>query len=501
MFLKTVGLFLLTFMSGALHPGLSQSVTATIDRDITVFTTMAALNAAGFDVEHGNQYHPVRQEVRSRLESLDPDLTARLRAFYQEHKGDESDADQVAKYLSLALNLTAPPSLEFAYEEDRTAPDARELAEFVPLLREFYASARIVQMWSTLGRQYESILDSMGPSIRETIVGADAFLRVPLGEFRPRQLVIFLELAAPVNSVNVRNYDDNLYMVLGYSTSVPLEDIRHAYLHLLIDPLVNNNKLGLIDRRALGRLIEGVSGVLPQYVGDFDILLTESLIRSLELKMDRPSPTEAQELVDSSYRSGLLLAPFFFEKLDDFLASDIGIRRFFPEFIDAISVETEQERFSRRFDQIAPPELTATRAEVPPALPVRDPVRELLREAQTAFNEGDDESAQQGFDRILQEYDSSNGSALYGLALVASRAGDADTSREYFARTIQSNSAEPSMLVWAHIFLGRIYDIECERDNAVEQYRQALGRGDDTRDARAAAQAGLDGPFGGGCNP
>ena len=451
---KTVSLILLTLVSGAWNLARSQSVSATIDRDLTVFTTIAALNAAGFDVELGSQYHPVRQLVRSRLASLDPDLSARLRAFYLEHKGDEADEDQLAKYLSLALNLTAPPSLEFAFEEDRTAPDARDLADFVPLLREFYESARIVQLWSSLGQQYDSILDSMGPAIRETIVGSDAFLRVPLGQFRSRQLVIFVELAAPVNSVNVRNYDDNLYMVLGHSASVPLEDIRHAYLHLLLDPLVTRNLVGLIDRRALGGLLEGQEGVAPQYATDFDILLTESMIRSVELKMDRRSVAEDQQSLDASYRTGLLLAPFFYDKLDDFLDSDIGIQQFFPDMIDAISVQAEEERFAERFGQIALPEQVETRAEVPPALPTADPVRVILREAQIAFNAGDDDAARQGFEHVLTGFDRTNGSALYGMALIASRDGDPDTSREYFARTIQSDTADLSMRVWAHIFLG-----------------------------------------------
>ena len=501
MFRRMIGFLILTLISGSGQMARGQSVSATIDRDITVFTTMAALNAAGFDVEFGSQYHPVRQQVRSRMSSLDPDLSARLREFYQGHKGDEADEDQLAKYVSLALNLNAPPSLEFAFEVDRTAPDALELAEFVPLLREFYRSARIARLWSSLRPQYDSIIDSMGPAIRETVIGADAFLRVPIGQFRARQLVIFLELAAPVNSVHVRNYDDNLYIVLGDSTSFPIEEIRHAYLHLLIDPLASNNLVGLIDRRALGRLIEGVAGVSLQYVEDFDILLTESMIRSVELKMDRASDLEAEESLDVAYRTGLLLAPLFYEKLNDFLASDIGIQRFFPEFIEAISLETEEARFAERFHQITLPEQIETRAEVPPPPVVRDPLRDILREAQTAFNAGDDEAAQEGFGRVLEEFDQNNGSALYGMALVASRAGDADTSLEYFSKTIESETAEPSMLVWAHIYLGRIYDIECARENAVAQYRLALGNGDDSRDARAAAQAGLDSPFGDGCNP
>jgi hypothetical protein len=55
------------------------------------------------------------------------------------------------------------------------------------------------------------------------------------------------------------------------------------------------------------------------------------------------------------------------------------------------------------------------------------------------------------------------------------------------------------MKVWSQIFIGRIQDIGCEREAAVERYRAALEIGDDTNNARAAAQSGIGAPYGGGC--
>ena len=119
--------------------------------------------------------------------------------------------------------------------------------------------------------------------------------------------------------------------------------------------------------------------------------------------------------------------------------------------------------------------------EVPPAPPVVDPIPVILREAQQAFNAGEDDTARSAFERVLAENDPSNGPALYGLALIASREGDPLLASEYFSRTLDSQSAEPSMRVWSHIYLGRIYDLQCEREAAVGQYRSALEVGDDTQ--------------------
>ena len=85
------------------------------------------------------------------------------------------------------------------------------------------------------------------------------------------------------------------------------------------------------------------------------------------------------------------------------------------------------------------------------------------------------------------------------MALIARREGDPALAEDYLVRTIQSDTAETAMIVWSHIFLGQLYDIECERESALEQYRLAIRIGDDSQGAQAAARAGREAPFGGGC--
>ncbi len=481
-----------------LTPGatLAQGVTAIIDRDVRVFAVVAALNAAGFDVELAPQYHPVRQRVRDALSGIDADLVRRLREFYAEHKGDALDETQLAGYISLALNLTDPPSLEFAYDQEFVPPDARGLGEFLPLLREFYDAARITQLWVTLGSSYDEALDRMAPPMRETILQADVYLRLPLGQPGVRQLVIFVELAAPINSVNVRNYPDNLYIVLGDSTGVRLEDVRHAYLHLLLDPIVARNREELEREQRLTALIEGEPGVSPNYAEDFEILVTESLIRSVELRMDDPE-SDLERLIDTAYRGGLLLVPYFHEELLGFEASEVNILEFFPEMLESLNIDSETARFEDRFDSIDLVVEETLRAEVPRVV---NPIPGVLRQAQVAFNSGDDDTARAGFERVLIEFDPSNGPALYGMALILSRAGDPGLAAEYFNRTLESETTEPSMRVRSHLYLGRIHDLQCEREEALEQYRLALGVGDDSQGAQTAAAEAIDQPFGPGCD-
>src|SRR5436190_7006110 len=90
--------------------GFAQTTNVTIEPDLRIFTTMAALNAAGFDVELGAQSHPVRLAVREYAKEVDPDLIARLKAFYSIRKGNQTDEAQLQKYISLAVTLTDAPA-------------------------------------------------------------------------------------------------------------------------------------------------------------------------------------------------------------------------------------------------------------------------------------------------------------------------------------------------------------------------------------------------------
>jgi hypothetical protein len=51
------------------------------------------------------------------------------------------------------------------------------------------------------------------------------------------------------------------------------------------------------------------------------------------------------------------------------------------------------------------------------------------------------------------------------------------------------------MLAWSHIYLGRILDVEEQRDQAVAEYQAALTVRDGQPDTKQAAEAGLKQPF------
>ena len=479
----------------------AQTTNVTIQPDLRLFTMMAALNAAGFDVEYASQYHPIRDLVRKYAKDVDPDLISRLKGFYNSRKGSQTDDAQLPKYISLAVNLTDAPSLKPVTREEVLPPDARSVIGFVELMREFYEKAHLSQHWTEVRPDYERAITRVAPVLRDALVRADAYMRAPLGGFAQRSMAIYLELAAPINTVNVRSNQDSYFVVMGDSSNPRVDDVRHAYLHFQLDNLVTTNVSRVQNSAQLLSLVQKAEGVDTAYTSEFHVMAAESLIRALELRMDRVPASRAKEAVDGFYRSGLLLAPYFYGALEEYEKEDGGLREVFPTMARNIQLKTEQARFQDTFSKIPIPQKTVARPEVPqlPPEPPPDPVRDLLKEAETAFNAGDMSKAQTTFAKVLSSLDPNNGAAMYGLALIASKKGDSEEAKQYFEGAIRTDTAEPSMKVWSYIYLARIFDLECARARALEYYQEAIQTGDDTRRAQAAAHEGIQKPYGDGC--
>jgi len=477
----------------------AQGTNAVIQPDLRLFTLMSALNAAGFDVEFASQYHPVREVVRTYAKDVDPDLIARLKAFYSARKGSQTDEVQLPKYISLVVNLTDAPYFKPITREEGLPPDARSVIGFADLMREFYEKAHLSQHWTEIRPEYERAISRFSSGLRDLIVRADGYMRVPFGGFAQRSLQIYLELAAPINTVNVRSNQDSYFVVIGDSPNPKFDDIRHAYLHFQLDNLVTTNVSKIQNSTRLLDLVRRADGVDTGYTSEFHIMTTESFIRALELRMDRVPSARAKESIDTFYRSGLLLTPYFYKALEEYEQKDEGLRESFVEMARNIQFKTEQTRFLETFNKIPVPQKSVARAEVPepPPAPPANPSRDLLKEAEAAFNAGDNAKAQAAFERVLSDFDRENGPALYGLALVASKQGDSDEARQYFERAIRSTSIEPGMKVWAYIYLARIFDLDCNRPRALEYYQQALKVGDNTRNAQTVARDGVQKAFGG----
>ena len=118
----------------------------------------------------------------------------------------------------------------------------------------------------------------------------------------------------------------------------------------------------------------------------------------------------------------------------------------------------------------------------------------LLVLAERRLSGGDAEGARKLAQQALDEKKEDPGRALFILAVCATMNRDMEGARGYFEKALAA-AHEPKVLAWSHVYLGRIYDLQEDREAAIVQYRAALTAGETLPEAKAAAQRGLDQPY------
>jgi tetratricopeptide (TPR) repeat protein len=83
-----------------------------------------------------------------------------------------------------------------------------------------------------------------------------------------------------------------------------------------------------------------------------------------------------------------------------------------------------------------------------------------------------------------------NARAEFILARAAILTGHPDQAIEGFQQTLAA-SKDPRLIAWSHIYLGRMLDLDCKRDEALTEYKEALKYRDGQLDTRLSAERGV----------
>jgi hypothetical protein len=120
----------------------AQSQSIQIQPDIRIFAVLAALQEAGLGAD-ASDAHPSRAAILREFQGPSPELREKLQRFYQSHMEGKQAEDQAAKYISLALLTESPPDFKLVLPANQLPPDAFSVRDFLELVREFYASAKL----------------------------------------------------------------------------------------------------------------------------------------------------------------------------------------------------------------------------------------------------------------------------------------------------------------------------------------------------------------------
>jgi hypothetical protein len=487
----------------------------------------AALNACGY-ADGLEESAPVRKRVRDEMNlALAKSEDARnkrdkLCLYIAQHRMTGGVRD-IAQYISLSLYLTPPPELETAAELTEMPPDATQVVEIVPLLRDFAAAVDLHGIWLVVHPIYDKEADQLHDPLSKMIVSTNLYLKMPAETYNGRRFVVVIESMLSPRTINARIYGtDYVVVVSPVNGTIRMSDVRHTYLHYVIEPLLYV-RANAIDR-SQPILKEVREAPLEfRYRSDTVALTVECLIKAIEARtMDTgipeykiPANVDRSELpryererqayqqkveavriatMRHDMTQGFVLTQYFYEQMLLFEKDPASLKDTIGEMVYSMDVDQQVHR-ARNLDFDKEGDSDVLSRSSPRKLTGLD-----LAEARLAAGDVAKASAL-ARQALATQSDSSNASnsqdaaaararAEFILARVAILTGHPDQAIEGFHRTLTA-SKDPRLLAWSHIYLGRMLDLDCKRDEALTEYKEALQTRDGQLDTRLSAERGV----------
>ena len=395
------------------------------------------------------------------------------------------------------------------------------------MVRAFAQSIRLNTLWVEHRPEYESFVTRLHDPLTKMVLDTNIYLHLPASANDGRRFVVLLEPMLAPSETNAR-YDGNDSVIVVAPRAdppgaVPMDLIRHTYLHFTVEPLV------YARASAMDRLLPLLKSVQQApldftYKSDILALLTECLIKAVEAQTmdvgiprpvkpvfkdrsdsdrydaevatyDHQAEAVRRRTVDHDMRQGWVLTDYFYSELGKMDKEGISLKDNIGPMVYGMDVDGERSRDQK----------IAFLPEGSSGDIIRRTPRQLtgLDLAEMKLMKGDFDGAEQMANTALKA-NPDNPEANFILGRIDLKNGDADAAVDHLTQTIGS-SHDPRTIAWAHIYLGRMYDVARDPDNpdtphpqrakAIAEYRAALASRDSQPDTKAAAEKGIKEPF------
>ena len=463
-----------------------------------LFATMCALIASGFAGESASDA-PELAQLRTRLRALHGPATEAMRDYYRQHAYGDPSAT-LSRFVTFALVAGPAPDFQPTLAGP-LPPDVVALNGFSQLLAQFYQEAQIEQLWREFEPAYERAAANMREPLAQIVFACTGYLRELL-HAGPRKFRVYVEPMVG-GETNVRNIGDT-YVVVVNPASPSIDMIRHAFLHFLLDPLPITYRDKLLAEEPLLVLADRAPNLPYEYRTDLTSFFTECFVRAVEYRVRRLPATQVTQIVNAAEGNGYVLIRPLLKALSKFESSEPAMSLYFPDLVASVDVLAEQQRL--KAVTFTPESQAGEADEIAESHGAgggkrRDAASDLdveLSSAERMIANRDSASAAEAFERILAK-SPEQPRALYGLAVASVLQGDADHARALFQQVVTAANApspqlrpDPTVLAWSHIYLGRMHDLEDDREQAVGEYRAALAVENASESARSAAQSGIE---------
>jgi len=509
----------------------------TLETSEPLFYLAASLNACGYDAGLAISSPvrlKVREEINAELAVSAPARDARdaLCTFIREHALNDPGRS-LAQYVSLALYLGPPPMLTPTVDESELPPDSTQVIEVLPLVRTFAEAVHLDALWFEHHPEYEGFVDRIHDPMTKMVLDTNIYLHLPVSTDEGRRFLVLLEPMLSPSATNARyNGIDSVVVVSPAGqppNSVPMDLIRHTYLHFTVEPLVYARSNSMDRLLPLLKPVQ-MAPLEFTYKSDIAALLTECLIKAIEaqtMDVGIPKPAKPDSLKDRSeferyqtqlgvydrqaeavrrktveldMRQGWVLVEYFYNQLGTMGKEGVSLKENIGPMVYGMDVDLE-----RHHDE----QISFLPVGSGGDMAFRDSVSHTPRPltglelAEMKLMKGDANGAGEIADATLKT-DPRNAEAHYILGRIELIQGHPEDAFDQLTETVNL-SHDPRTIAWAHIYLGRLYDIARDpndpdiilpqREKAVAEYRAALANRDSQPDTRIEAEKGIKQPF------
>jgi tetratricopeptide (TPR) repeat protein len=348
---------------------------------------------------------------------------------------------------------------------------------------------------------YAREIERLHDQVSQIILVSTAYLREVMDASQPRQFSILIEpLVGRIT--NVRNYGDHYAIILSGGEDVPVDVVRHAFLHFLMDPLPIKYSHVVVVKRPLYEQAAKAPRLAADLKEDYFSWFSECMVRAVELKLKKVSPGERESALEQDDADGLVLVRTLFQVLPNFEKSEPSMENYFPDLVRGIDMKAELKRVTginyakeetEQSREALGSEEVARRAPVVTTVPNDLDAIASLTEGERRIAERNPRAAEISFKNVLAKYPEQP-RAWFGLGVVALIDNDNERAKEIFGRLTSGDHAatqDPRVLAMSHVYLGRVLAEEGQLDRAKAEYQAAMGVAGAPPQAQQAAQKGL----------
>ncbi|MFZ0662816.1 MAG: hypothetical protein WAM66_09000 [Acidobacteriaceae bacterium] len=484
-----------------------------------LFDIAVALNACGYDnglAESSAIRLQVRQQVN---QATDRSAQARndrdqLCTFIDQHQLAESSRS-LAQYVSLALYVTAPPALEPSADETDMPPDSTTVEGILPILRKFATDIDLHVIWISDRAEYDAAVAKLHDPLTQMIVDTNVYLKMPASTYNTRRFLVVLAPMLSPAETNARIYGSNYIAVASpmKDGTLHMHPVRHTYLHYEIEPLIYARSIAIDRLQPFLKVVQDAP-IDYRYRADTMSLVVECLIRAIESRtmhtgVDlKPIPADIsrndldqayhahnvamakdaairQASVDRSMSAGFVLTEYFYKELIAFEKTPVSLKDTIGEMVYGMDIPEELSHV--KHIEFSP----QGTSDVVQEAPLRPTGLDL---AEINVEKGNGPGAAALAEQALKQHDADPARANFILARADLMNGKMEDAQAAFQQTVKLGH-DARLLAWSHIYLGRILDVEQQRDQAVAEYKLALAERDGQPDTKEAAEGGLKKPF------